>query len=255
MNAILNKILPAGQAERALAPRMPGLKPLAMSDWVQVTEVYAEQMAERRRLIAERRSDVLADVAELAQVEILDLVLAVLAKRGDFMLVGDEMICPDGVAVTLDRLAPLETLAQIIQEDICLLVPCDGEYVMRAAVLCFPASWTLAEKINRPLLGIHDPVASYTQDLAKRVQRLFEAIRPESAMWRANALFYEDPSLYQPRQEADPRLPEGDAPNYLRSERQSLLRLPKTGAVAFTIHTYVVAREDLDPAVVTALEA
>lgn len=254
MKEILNKILPDEQAERALAPRMPGLKPLAMSDWIQVTEAYAEQMAARRRLIAEQRADVLAEGAELAQVEILDMVLAELAKRGDFMLVGDEMICPDGVAITLDRSAPLATLAQIIQEDICLLLPCNGEYLMRAAVLCFPASWTLSQKLNKPLLGIHEPVESYTPDLAKRVQRLFEAIRPESAMWRANALFYEDPSLFQPRLEADPRLPEGDAPLYLRSERQSLLRLPKTGAVAFTIHTYVVAREDVEPEVVAALD-
>jgi len=33
----------------------------------------------------------------------------------------------------------------------------------------------------------------------------------------------------------------GSAP-YLRSERQSILRLPDTGAVVFSIHTYVVAR-------------
>jgi hypothetical protein len=33
---------------------------------------------------------------------------------------------------------------------------------------------------------------------------------------------------------------------YLRSERQCLVRLPRTGAVIFTIHTCVVARESLN---------
>ena len=36
----------------------------------------------------------------------------------------------------------------------------------------------------------------------------------------------------------------GEAP-FLRSERQCILRLPQSGAVVFSIHTYVLARADV----------
>ena len=44
--------------------------------------------------------------------------------------------------------------------------------------------------------------------------------------------------------EADPRsgVSEGAGP-YIRSERQTLCRLPKTGAVVFGIHTFVLRNQ------------
>lgn len=98
----------------------------------------------------------------------------------------------------------------------------------------------------RPLIAIHDPVASYDTDIAKRVQRLFDGIKPGRPLWRFNALWYRDAELYQPRGLGDPRsaVDQGRAP-FLRSERQTLLRLPETGAVVFTIHTYVLCARHL----------
>jgi hypothetical protein len=40
----------------------------------------------------------------------------------------------------------------------------------------------------------------------------------------------------------------------VRSERQTLVRLPQTGAVLFAIHTYVVALDSLTPAERAGLE-
>jgi hypothetical protein len=62
-------------------------------------------------------------------------------------------------------------------------------------------------------------------------------------MWRANLLRYDEADLHQPRLENDPRpVGQPDAP-YLRSERQTILRLPQPDAVAFVIHTIVVAAD------------
>ncbi|MGL5011180.1 MAG: heme-dependent oxidative N-demethylase subunit alpha family protein [Paracoccaceae bacterium] len=33
----------------------------------------------------------------------------------------------------------------------------------------------------------------------------------------------------------------------MRAERQALIRLPRSGAVLFSIHTYIIRREDLTP--------
>lgn len=253
MIEILNAALPPEQSTRASVPRMPGIAPLEMAQWLQISDVYAAQMALRRNLIAQRPKDVLAEASPALGGELLELVLTQLARRTNFEVTAEAVVCADGVRVALDRAAPLATLAQIVQEDFCLLVPQDGVYVMHAAVLCFPASWTLAEKLNRPLLGIHAPVPSYTPDLAKRVQRLFDAIRPEAPMWRANALFYDTPELFHPRTEGAPREIHGAAQPYLRSERQSLVRLAQSGAVVFSIHTYMVARARLTPEQALAL--
>ena len=81
--------------------------------------------------------------------------------------------------------------------------------------------------------------------MARRVQRLFDAIRPGRPLWRANAHFYDDPALFSPRSERDPRTPVRHPAPYVRSERQCLLRLPDSGAVLFSIHTYLVRQRDL----------
>jgi hypothetical protein len=90
-------------------------------------------------------------------------------------------------------------------------------------------------------------VPVYDAGLAARVQRLLDAVRPGQPLWRANALDYVDPALFQPRSEADKRPPDRGARGYIRSERQCLVRLPRTQAVVFSIHTYVVRRETLTP--------
>lgn len=255
MTAILNESLPAEQAERALAPRMPGLKPVELADWIQVSDSYAAQMAQKRALIAHSAELVVAEGDGVAGREILGQLLELLTVRPDFTVEKETVLCPDGVEVVINRDAPLATLGQILQEDICLLQPQDGIYYLSAAVLCFPASWTLSEKLNQALLGIHGPVASYTEDLAKRVQRLFDAIRAEAPMWRANALFYDDPELFHPRRENEGRTVETAKPPYLRSERQTLVRLKESGAVAFSIHTYMVARPKIDAEILAQLDA
>ena len=118
-----------------------------------------------------------------------------------------------------------------------------GEHILTGAVLCFPASWRLDEKFMRPLTGIHVPVGSYDDQVAKRVQRLFDGVRPGRPLWRFNGLWYDDATLYHPRSIHDRRdHPEPGQARFLRSERQSILRLPDTGAVIFGIHTYIVRR-------------
>lgn len=217
--------------------RLPGIQPLDPADWLRRDEAYAAQMAERDRLIATRPEAVHALTlrGEAAAAELYAHVLAQLEGPR----VEGALIRPDGVAVPLDPTRPLLTLGRLVQEDLCLLEEDGGEHVLTGAILCFPASWTLAEKIGRPLTGIHTPVAVYDEGLARRVQRLFDAIRPEQPLWRANALLYEDPALHQPRREGESR-PRPGQRDFLRSERQCLLRLPQTRAVVFSIHTYVL---------------
>jgi len=154
----------------------------------------------------------------------------------------------------LDRAHPLRSLGLLVQEDFCILQKPQGsdEHVLTGAVLCFPSSWTLADKLGKPLLRIHAPVASYDAQMGARVQRMFDAIRPEQPLWRANLLRYTNPALYQPRPEFAPKDKRDDG-DFVRSERQCLLRLPLSRAVVFSIHTAQIRRHDLRPEEARAL--
>ncbi|TDK51283.1 heme-dependent oxidative N-demethylase family protein [Antarcticimicrobium luteum] len=224
--------------------RLPGIQPLAPEDWLIRDEAFAGQMAYRDRLLSDRREAVLAmdEGARAAAEELLDLVL----ERA-YPGAGDAVTRPDGVSVDIDRNDPMGTLGRLVQEDLCILQKPEGaeEHVLTAAVLCFPASWTLEEKFMHPLIRIHVPVPEYDGNIAARVQRLFDGVQPGRPLWRFNALWYDDPDLHQPRREAEKRPHRrAAADQYLRSERQSVLRLPRTRAVVFSIHTFVLARAD-----------
>jgi hypothetical protein len=173
-------------------------------------------------------------------------VLDLLSRREGYAVGPDRVRRPDRVEVALDPSAPLLTLGRLVQEDLCLMEKQGEESVMTGAILCFPASWTLAQKIGKPMTGIHRPVHHYDEDVARRVQRLFDLVRVGQPLERYNALVYDDPALHTPRREFDTR-PYAVERLYMRSERQCILRLPETGAVVFSIHTYLVPMARFTP--------
>ena len=207
--------------------KLPGVQPLDMADWLIRDEVFGAQVALKQRLLAQQTDAVLARVAGCgpAENELCEVVATALADQF-------------GIAA-----APtcLEDLAGLCQEDFVIMDKQGDEHVMVAACLTFPASWTLAEKIGRPLVAIHEPVETYTPEVARRVQRLFDGIQVGRPLWRWNHLWYQDPALFQPRQQGVTRQKPEAGHGFFRTERQCLVRLPKTRAVVFSIHTWVVA--------------
>ncbi len=251
MTILMFPILQSGLPEDMLeAKALPGVAPAAANDWLRVDDAYSAQMQRRLALLEGKRADVLwLDPTALdAAREVLAQALDVLPNLG-FVVGETSVCCPDGRVVGLYADDPLGVLGHLVQEDIVLMRKEGTEHVLVGAVLCFPASWRLAEKAGRPLIGIHEPVPEYDDDLARRVQRLFDGVRVARPLWRFNRLWYDDPELHQPRSAREPRRisPDGRAAAYIRSERQCILRLPQTDVVVFSIHTYVV-RTDTPPA-------
>lgn len=240
MTDILQRTIPYDP----LTPRkLPGIQPLAPTDWLIEDDAFAGQMAKRDGLLCDRREAVLAmdDSARPAAEELLDLVLSL-----SYPDAGETVVRSDSVAVAVDRSDPMGTIGRLVQEDFCILQKQGDEHVLTAAVLCFPASWSLYEKFMRPLIGIHETVDSYDANIAARVQRLFDGVQPSRPLWRFNAIWYADAELFQPRSVNDHRVhPDGPNADFLRSELQSVLRLPETRAVVFSIHTFVLARQDV----------
>lgn len=228
---------------------LPGVNMLDWNDWLLVDDAYAAQMALKDRLLARHTSAVLADGAATAAAEHLALVLARLTNTPGYQVHDTHVRCPDGRFVPLDG-SPLVCAARLVQQDICIMEKRGAEYVLAAAALCFPANWYLAEKIHRPMTAIHGPVAAYNDQIARVVGLMLDKMRPDRPLWRMNFLIYADARLHQPERltEVTP-----DSGRYVRCERQSLVKLPQTGAIAFGIHTYVVAKDTLPADAFSAL--
>jgi len=224
-------------------PKLPGTRPISPDEWLICDDAFAQQMALRDELIDTKKDKVLAisEEAREAAVELAKMTLDFCISKLGYQKKYNKIIRPDKISVEIDLSEPMTFLGRLVQNDFCILQKIDKEHVLTAAALCFPASWSLHEKFLKPLVGIHFPVKEYDENIAKRVQRLFDCLQINKPLWRFNALFYEDPNLFQPRRENQPRRkPAPNKVNYFRSERQTFIKLPKSGAIIFGIHTFVV---------------
>ncbi len=217
---------------------LPGVQPLDPDLWLLRDDVYAAQMAERDRLIQDLPDKVMAleNGADPAADELLTLVLTTIGEDP----AARQVTRPDGVSVPIDRADPMRSLGRLVQEDLCILEKEGAEHVLTAAALCFPSGWTLSEKINRPMMRIHVPIPEYDDAVGRRVQRLFDGVQVGRPLWRFNAHWYDKPTLFAPQSESEPRTRQKSG-NFLRSERQCMVRLPETRAVVFSIHTYMIS--------------
>lgn len=246
---ICQTTLPVAPWMDVLGARLPGLQPVAEGDWLRVDDAYAAQMAYRDRLLEERRSDVFMRTAgaSLTEVALLEQVAAAVLALPGFKRLGHGIRRPDGIVVDPAReFSPVIAAARLAQEDLLILEQTREGHVLTSGVLCFPASWTLAQKMGRNMIGIHQPVDRYDESIAKRVNRVMDVLQHDNAVWRANVLCYNDPELHQPRLEHERRPFDPEGPVYVRVERQALKRLT-AAAMVFSIHTYVVPIEALTP--------
>jgi hypothetical protein len=170
-----------------------GLKALDLREWIEVDADFADQLAERRRLLEERHHEVCAALPEAAagEAEVLELLLEHLPARfPDRYRRTDGRICN---LVTGERFelvrwtgAPLELAGRLVQEDLCLLQGGAAAYRLVAGVLCFPSHWRLADKLGRPLAEIHEPVPGFAEGLAATVDRFFGNLQAARPVWRVN---------------------------------------------------------------------
>lgn len=228
-----------------------GLMALKPADWIEIDSRFATEIALRKSLLDERRCDVLAALpgSEAACDEVLDQLAGFLPERfpDRFERAGAELVNRDSGerwTVEGDVRNPLDVAGRLVQEDLCILQDVEDELRLTAAVLCFPNRWRLSDKLGQPMLAIHAPVPSYAERLGKPVDRFIGMLAPERPVWRLNWSLTDDPALFQPvghgRRDTDPDItPENAGARItLRIERQTLRRLPRTGAVLFTIRTH-----------------
>jgi hypothetical protein len=152
-----------------------------------------------------------------------------------------------GDATTLPY-APLDWLGRQVQEDLLLMDATVPGVPLIAGQLCFGAGWCLDEKLGQSFLAIHDPVPGFSAGrVGRSADLLMQRARAEAPTGRIGWSFVSDGTLnHAPRLSEQWRAGAAtiDATNagercYLRLERQTFSRLPRTGTLLFTIHTYV----------------
>jgi hypothetical protein len=235
-----------------------GLQPLPAEQWIEPGEDFSAQLAEKRRLLATRHDDVVQVLpqARLASEEALKLLLQHLRRYypGRFALRALRSIGTGGKwDFSQLSLHPLEHATRLVQEDFCILQSDDESgdtYRLTAGAVCFPSNWRLADKIGRALSDVHGPVPGYAEKLASPVDRFFKNLADGTIMVRANWLIHATPELFQSGHKLDAATAAAIAPEnageklWLRVERQTLRRLPQSGAVLFTIRTHVTPLRD-----------
>ncbi len=223
--------------------RLPGVQPIKPTEFFFIDEVFNLQMQYRDELIRTKRNQIFFNDLKTDNTcdEVLDFVLEELRNNKNYSFNGNNIRRPDGIEVNLETEDPLILAARLVQEDLLVLKKEGQQHILRAGVLCFPASWTLSEKKNKTLTSIHGPVKEYSDNIAQRVEKMFSNLNSKTPIGRANFLLYDDYELFQPRLEKDEKgISHKKLSQFLRVERQTLKKFVSSSSILFSIHTFVV---------------
>jgi dimethylamine monooxygenase subunit A len=236
--------------------------------WFEIDDRYVNEMAQRRCLLAERHRDVFGvlSVSDTARAETLREVVANLTAFAPdwFRRDGDALhnkITGETWNLAAPPYDPLELAGRLVQEDLCIIQQTDSGPIFTAAVLCFPSRWRLHEKLGKPLVAVHGPVPHYAKRLATPVDRFMAKVKAGHIASRLNWSVLDSPAMFQPtgkwREAANAEVTPDNAGEslYLRVERQTLRRLPQSGAILFGIrvHSYPLACGITTPAAASRL--
>jgi dimethylamine monooxygenase subunit A len=225
------------------------LRPVSEDDWLVVGGDTDAQLVEKRHLLNAALGTCVAAVPDAhgACTEAAELIARWLAERH----IGRQW--------RRDRegIDALVAVSRVVSEDLVVMLPGPldaGGFVLGAASLCFPTRWLLADKIGRPLGVVHEPVPDLDPQIGHATARVFETLVPSRIVLRTNWSLLDRGELHQPSatHAMEPKnleVIDGESSPetrlWVRTERQTLRRLPQTGAVLFTIRVFQCRLDEL----------
>lgn len=243
-----------------------GLRSRAEADWLPSGDLFgdtnlrARQIALKQTLSDARHRDIFAALpgSEPAGHEVYEMV------RDHLTAHHPGTVAPP--ASPDPALHPLDAAARLVPEDLLVLEArhhatadtitgssagssADSSaagpetlWHLLAGALAFPAHWVLRDKMGLPLAAIHEPVPHYGARLERPMDKFFNAMQVGPISARMNWSLQADEDYYAPHRKDRVPLAVGDVETrlFLRVENQTLRKLPKTGAILFTIRTHMV---------------
>ncbi|PZF75486.1 hypothetical protein DK847_18400 [Aestuariivirga litoralis] len=236
-----------------------GLKPMEMAQWLDVGPDHAVFMAAKRARLSgcpplyyrtlER--------SRPAQVELLRLVAANLLAHHADAFAGSEALLQDLIDgsshdLTSPQREPLASLGDMVEEDFVLFGHEAGGDVVIAASNAYTSSGRIVSCVGRDMRFAHEPVPRLNEELGARIDRVIGNVQAGKPVVRFNWFVTPIASRLFPEASHHANVAAGEAVArdlaadhgqagellWLRVERQTFLRLPETGALAFGIHTY-----------------
>lgn len=233
------------------------VSPLDPAIWIEPDEDIGTFLDEKHTLYEEVPETIFRaeDDTDAAQREVLSTLADWLpAHHSDVWQRDGNRISVAGGTVDLDdeSVPPLVRAGFLVQDDLVIMRRGEDGWRIAAAHLSFPSSWSLDEKFGRPMEQVHASVPGFhggTRN-AMLINRMFDSFQPGQPVKRYNWTINWSYRLHLPKRKfytADPNarsVEPGDS--FIRVERQTLMKLPVSGDLLFTIRIY------LDP--VKALE-
>jgi hypothetical protein len=220
----------------ASKPFSIGMSPINVDDWIEVDDLHAEHVALKAGILAREGREAFDALpgSEAAQAEAAERLGAHMRRR-----------FPEISLAALERRTPpLEAISRCVQEDLLLMGRQDEGWTLIAGSLCFPTTWRLGEKIGRPMAAIHESVPGFAGPMGERIHRIFDRLRAETPVERHNLSLYADAELrHETPKTGEERFPANLAVlsrAHLRVERQTLSRLPTSGALLFTVRIHLL---------------
>lgn len=166
---------------------------------------------------------------------------------------------PEGIQLAPEAEAPGAELAAMLglagglpeaaaahHEDMCLLTRREGEdlYRLVGAAVAWPSDWHPADKLGLALTALHAPIQGYAEQLASGVDHFMKRLDSGKIFGRCNWFIAPTGArrwIAGPPERVFAHVERDNAGEtlFVRSERQTLRRLPETGAILFTIGVYV----------------
>jgi hypothetical protein len=201
-----------------------GLRPIDLNDWL-LPDDQVDWLPTKNDLIDSRPQDVFAQIVGSlpAQSEAAALIGATCQRP----LCGDE--------------PALMAASRLVSDDLVIMQSLDGIWTATACCLCSPTFFSAHHALGKSLLALHAPVPDGTFGLADRIGRVFTNLAPTTILERHNwTVQYSDarftPDAAPLRQQAErATIDQARDKLFLRIERQTIRRLPQTGAILFTI--------------------
>jgi hypothetical protein len=152
-----------------------------------------------------------------------------------------------------DSTEPLLQMSYLIEEDFMLLEEVGGTLRIRAASNAYSSSGRLVASVGHDVEWAHEPVPQLTHKLGGKINRVLGSIHAATPCERFNWQITPMATVFFPHD--DPHAANAAAMRevlaelcrdparageflWIRVERQTLMRLPHSNAVAFSLHTY-----------------
>lgn len=216
-----------------------GLTKLSINQWLHIDLDFPQFLQHKLEQEEARKDKVFAETEQsrAAQAEFCHVLKAHLLKHwpDHYQAEDDRLVhLPSGTTWSANTTSLWDS-SLWIQDDVCLLENSADNHVMTAASLCSPSNWKLEDKIGESVDWIHQPVPGYQEQLAVRVNKLLAGLKPMKPVLRFNWSVQRGNELcWREDVTAD-----GGENYFWRVERQTLIRLPETGAIVFAIRLFL----------------